>query len=131
MREILCRGKRVDNGGEWVVGFYWNRGNLAHYIKVIDEDGNILGDYEVLPATVGEYTGKTDKFGERVFDGDILERKYNGGKYVERCVVRSVLTETGYCFNFDGFSYDLDIDMDRCRIIGNIYENPELLEEIL
>ncbi len=80
MREHICRAKRIDNG-EWVYGFYWNRGEFAHYIKVIDENGNLVGDYEVLPETVCEYTNLKDRNCKKIFEGDIVEcYRYANGK---------------------------------------------------
>ena len=133
MREILFRGKRVDNG-EWVYGFYWNRDELAHYIKVIDENGNLVGDYEVNKETIGEYTGLNDKNSKKIFEGDIHE--YNGKRFIAKY---------GSCFDNDRESnyfgwYFQEINATWCEccdgtenrhinIVGNIYDNLELLGE--
>lgn len=136
MREILFRGKRIDNG-EWVEGslitgvfYYIGEGNLIPipYIlsisdiyfdswKDIDED---YGLYEVDRSTVGQYTGLTDKKGKKIFEGDILEWdiKEWGKRY------REVVT-----WNFQKLAYREYEWHEWCTVIGNIHDNPELLEE--
>ena len=137
MREILFRGKRIDNG-EWVE-------DSNTYIK--DNDGVWLEDgccdvVKVNPETIGQYTGLTDKNGKTIFEGDIVNIIYE--EYlIENCVVvfgdyNVFRDEWGYRYSTCGFALKFDdgsgyTNLTRKNIyevVGNIHDNPELLEGI-
>ena len=120
-REILFRGKRVDNG-EWVYGQYAYLLNArtedGEPIKHMIVDGTPFGQ-TVDPSTVGQYTGLTDKNSKKVFEGDILKWDSDeyGSEYNEIC----------------SWDYEL-LDMRKndwkewCEVIDNIHDNPDLME---
>ena len=130
MREILFRGKRIDNG-EWI------KGNLAAYDLIApnypEDTINATGEYcgqtpyvgfvEVIPETVGQYTGLCDKNGKRIFEGDRIEIR----GYVYYCCwdegnLEYILINEKESF---GMGYAAS---SRMTVIGNIHDNPELLE---
>ena len=130
MRKILSRGKRVDNG-EWIEGYYVCLNGEEHriYSGYAETDcGDYYPDYwTVDPDTVGQFTGVTDKYSNPVFedhiirdeDGDIYAVFYYEF-YASYCAKR--IAESSALFGLQ------DIDIYGAEVIGNIYDNPELLE---
>lgn len=125
MREILFRGKRIFDG-KWVNGFAYKQYSAAKveewYIRAFETD------FLVIPETVSRFTGLADKNGRKIFEGDIVERggriwlvEYSN-KYGQ--FMMTTYTEKGISWSR---SFDL-IPPDWCEVIGNIYDNPELLE---
>ena len=131
MREILFRGKRTDNG-EWIEGFY-SAEEYDPYIEKIEYIPRIqiIGkcvSLGVIPETVGQYTGLTDKNGKRIFEGDIVERVSDGERAVISWLKYSAcfgLSFDGWCCGFDNYDDNLPSNFE---VIGNIHDNPELLE---
>ena len=133
MREILFRGKRVDNG-EWI------QGDIVQFpvhgvVRIVEQEPSYK-DAEVDSDTVGQYTGLTDKNGRKIFEGDIIHLEYSqvffGGVYFGEYTAEVSYKEG--CFITDGTNNGDEIetplsgfDNDEVEIIGNIHDNPELL----
>lgn len=134
-REIVFRGKRIDTG-EWVEGYYAKQSNhacFAHELKYthfiyqdvfMDFGLGGLKKIEVVPETVGQYTGLTDKNGKRIFEGDIVKIK---GKTRYIFYGSSGFRHTNYGEYADTLE-NVFTDVD-CEVIGNKIDNPELLKE--
>ena len=126
-REILFRGKRMDNG-EWVDGYLLKtqNGTYVMYSGQWDDDlfispRNII--HSVNPDTVGQYTGLTDKHGKRIFEGDIVRIsktlfavEWRGAEFVFGHIA-------GQPWSYPYFASHAE----SCEIIGNIHDNPELI----
>ena len=132
MREILFRGKRIDNG-EWVEGnlFVPDKMDFRKPPTEILMGTNIVRiSYEVDPETVGQYTGLKDKNGKRVFEGDICQHEKTGRTIsvswhgTMAGYVWSKRIEDSHLFDFG----ELFRVHDKYAVIGNIHDNPELLE---
>lgn len=126
MREILFRGKRVDNG-EWVEGslLYDTEQDEAYIAEHFEDKSAYIR--AVDPDTVGQFTGVTDKYSNPVFedhiirdeDGDIYAVFYYEF-YASYCAKRIANSSALFALQ--------DIDIYGAEVIGNIYDNPELLE---
>lgn len=132
MREILFKAKRIDNG-EWI------EGDLSYHVHdgdvyVFPANGYDSPDcYEVDSETVCEYTGLTDKNGRKIFEGDILKKVLLPTKRIENNF-RIAFIPVKSCFSavdLDGsnvtFVSDYINKNYEIEIIGNIFDNPELL----
>ena len=143
MREILFRGKRVDNG-EWVVshGIYIDESSKV-YLPV--ETSNGMQQVKVLPETVGQFTGLYDKNKARIWEGDVLFRKEDDEYYrvdsmfpVHR---HTHVTNIGYRDSDGNFvprenpagQYDNMDDWmswpEMYEVIGSIHDTPSLLND--
>jgi uncharacterized phage protein (TIGR01671 family) len=127
MHEILFRGKRKDNG-EWVYGYYCKygfTGQEKHYI--IPTFASALYVFDVIPETVGQDTGLNDENGKRIFKGDILEDSC--GWIFEVIWDDENGRFLGRHSKPRGDTYICYVGREpKCVVIGNIHDNPELLE---
>ena len=136
MREILFRGKEVRTG-KWIVGFYCPCvfSGFPATPSIIDKERMDNGCWtpdRVIPETVGQFSGLTDKNGKRIFEGDIVSIIEGVGRYSReyRYIVKWELNgfypfadspeNCGHC----GGAYN----SSESEVIGNIHDNPELLE---
>ena len=134
MREILFRGKSELLG--WVYGWYcpevkWGEHHFPVGITQKTKEG-WLDDAVVIPETIGQFTGLTDKNGKKIFEGDIIKIPDD---YEEFGINAGEIYEV--YFAFGGFrlkpkysqakGFWLEDD-ETVEIIGNIHDNPELLE---
>ena len=122
MRDIIFRGKKVSNN-EWAYGCLVN--NIYGASKPIiitdsdyDDNNRVNFDWDfVIPQTVGQFTGFLDVNGKKIFEGDIV---------VSTSVNR--LSNKPHIVSFEN-SYIYAMPERKPQVVGNIYDNPELLRD--
>lgn len=130
MREMLFRGKIIElcqYHGQWLEGFY---GVDDGKPLIAIQQNNGLNGFFCDPLTVGQCTGLKDRNGTRIFEGDILEGDLEdnldpGAKW------RNVVVWEKFGWNCKEGHVSLpidDFDIKECEVIGNIHDNPELME---
>lgn len=145
MREILFKAKRKDNG-EWVEGYLFDNGFdgeekkyfvgglvIEKYNGTACDEWDITGiDFcEIDPETLCQFTGETDKNGKRIWESDVVWLVYDGKEHIYQIVwdnseldFKATNGEENYGSNFEYL-----LCCDEIEVIGNIFDNPELLQE--
>ena len=135
MREILFRGKRTDNC-EWLYGYYFFENinlyanfNGCHYVHPCGQNQAL----SVIPETVGQYTGLTDKNSTKIFEGDIVKAQDDifSSPFCNGITGKVVYEETAF-FIEPKDPMETQWLFNECavyEVIGNIHDNPELLKE--
>ena len=134
MREILFKAKRIDNG-EWVEGCYVKEydilGNEDHLI--FHADSYTVWEYvEIDPETLCQFTGLCDSYGNKIWENDILMAHLDES-YPEDVTYKTVEWNVAGWVTHEAGSTDReyldDFDMEHFEVVGNIFDNKELLQE--
>lgn len=148
MREILFKAKRIDNG-EWVIGsLVWSDDADEEYKAIIipsvnsnmftresyNEDLGFENWYKVDPSTICQCTGLKDKNGKLIWENDIVgfwdTYSTENGRAEMDCIGKVVWDDETISFQvtnrLSAESYEV---LDECCVIGNIFDNPELMHE--
>lgn len=120
MREILFRGKRLDNGKQIEGYLVKNKFGPGYGNAYIFND--ILGPCRVYPETVDQFTGKFDKNYRKIFEGDIVRAMMDFGPAGMLPVIVSICWDN----SVGGWNWGY-FDMSTIEVIGNIHDNPALL----
>ena len=131
MREILFRGKRTDNGRQWVYGYFFKAWGNCYILP---------GMVEVVPETIGQFTGLKDKNGTNIFEGDILgisikdsdEKivyKFGAVEFSTRSLEYIIRSKEGLVCGFNSILNSAGFYEFGLEVIGNIYDNKELLKQ--
>jgi uncharacterized phage protein (TIGR01671 family) len=129
VREIKFRGKQV-NTGEWLYGDLIHNNEQTLINPIFQEPYEYPDDFDgnVLPETVGEYTGLPDKHGKEIYEGDIV-RGNKGNKSNDVWVVFWNVKEAEFSIRPHDFRYHYKLNgLGKVEVVGNIYQNPDLLE---
>ncbi len=147
----MFRGKRV-NDGMWIQGYLFQFWGRAYILWGITNDVPTM--HEVIPETVGQYTGLKDKNGKKIFEGDIVRFIwwwFDGAERESELTGTIVYSSDNMSFQLKGVKnkewrdfvgadeHDMDYltpfsELNFCdadfEVIGNIHDNPELMEEV-
>jgi len=112
-REIKFRA--WDKRNERMIDAHACAVNFKHYIV----DNTLL----FVPM---QYTGLKDRIGKEIYEGDLINEPE---EYGSTLYPWKVIWEDNAFFGLEGYDYEAQLEWDKFEVIGNIYENPELLKE--
>ena len=142
MREILFRGKRLDNG-EWVEGYFvkFERREIPEIYTGWNCYTLTPECHGIEPSTVGQHTGSIDKNGKKIFEDDIIRVKcsircpigvgnsFRIGTYDIDYIASVIFDDCRFCLaKANGEVYEIPLSSENIEVIGNIHDNQELLE---
>ncbi len=139
IREIEFRGKVADEPDEWIYGWLVSKDRIYQEKETKNTKCCGVGIFNVKEETVGQYTGLKDKNGNKIYEGDIIEFSYDAfvGNFDTFIAKGKIVFMYGAfyieCFDNKGKTiYEIyllySINLDDIEKVGNIYDNPELLE---
>lgn len=122
-REIKFRGQRQSDS-EWIYGDLLQPTELCNVYEISDCESIDGSRYDVIEDTIGQYTGLKDKNGKEIYEGDIVE-------YDDVLWTIEYSKEDGAFIlsSYDILENFINTDSKWIKVIGNIYENPNLLQE--
>lgn len=128
-RDIKFRGKHVESG-EWIVGCLFQDDD--DHLPMIHQRGTLDGWEQVKEDSVGQFTGLCDKNGIEIYEGDVVEGFcyndfYTGIEGNVNAVVRWIDAYAGFMFDINAQYFHDMRDARKIEIIGNVFDNPELL----
>ena len=146
MREIKFRGKNLNTkewvyGGEWVKSMTISYGTIKRKMSKVFFEINPGKWVGIIPNTIGQFTGLKDKNGKEIYEGDLIKAPsgriyaviFSTWKHEEKREFPKVIDlyeHTGWCISLDGVNPCELLDSEVCQgsIIGNVYDNPELMK---
>lgn len=131
MREILFKAKRTDNG-EWVEGYVVRKHGLYFIYDIVNSESCRQNIYEIDPETLCEFTGRCDKNKKRIWENDILMAHLDES-YPEDVTYETVEWGVAGWVTHEANSIDREylgeFDTEHYEVVGNVFDNPELLQE--
>lgn len=136
MRENLFKAKKWDNG-KWIEGYFVKIKDVTEHNLILTGElskgayTDFIG-YEVDPETLCQFTGLTDKNGKRIWENNVVLLVYDGKEHIYQIVwdnseldFKATNGEENY-----GTHYEYLLCCEEIEVIGNIFDNPELLQEV-
>ena len=117
-REILFRGQNIHK--QWLEGYYLRSSEGNHYIFALGDTVTYAAKNQVDSATVGQFTGLYDVNKKRIFEGDVVRWINKTCKVIEKDACCFAISESN--------AHWIHYLYDQSEVIGNIHDNPELME---